>query len=458
MQRNITSRLQKWYKRQDRLPLIIQGARQVGKTFAIKQFLEQNRNTIGNYHIFNFEEEESLKEIFQGDIVPDEIVRLLSVKRNTKILNTDLIFFDEVQVCSSALKSLKYFAEKRTQQPIIAAGSLLGIHLNDRHFNNQASFPVGKVQYETMGPLSFIEFLEGINDSFSKDLLLNIAQQKKTHPVEHDKLFSRYKEFCIMGGMPKAILAYQSRDNDFEKYTFCREVQANLIKDYLNDFAKYSGTANAKQLASIFHSIAQQLWKVQDDSTKKFIFSEVLSSSKLTYSRLETPIQWLIDAGISNKVKITEKIEMPINGNTKENLFKLYPLDIGILGAQLMLEPSKIFLENYGTVKGYMAETFVLQELLRSQEVGVNLSTPVCFQAGSSEVEFIIDIDGEAIPVEVKSSHNTRARSLGNYIKKYQPRAAVKFYAGLPQYNKEARLHTLPIYLAGMMREMELLK
>lgn len=474
MKRDISDRLTLWLKRSDRLPLIIKGARQVGKTFAIKQFLKESKDLFGDYHIFNFEEEPSLKEIFQGDLIPDEITRLLSLKRGAPIAETDLLFFDEIQLCPLAITSLKYFAEKRSTQPIICAGSLLGVELNER-----SSFPVGKVQYETMRPMSFLEFLNGINDTASSELLFKIAREKKAHQIEHSKLMERYKDFSVTGGMPKAVMAYNSTLDKFEGYKRCREIQANLIRDYLSDFIKYSGTVNAKQLSAIFNNIPQQLWKVRDESTKRFIFSEVLPSSKLTYSRLETPIQWLTDAGIAIKIKITEKLEIPINANTRVNFFKLYPLDIGILGAQLMLEPSKIILENYGTVKGYMAEMFVLQELLRLQDNSINSSTPVCYQAGDSEIEFIVDINGEIVPIEVKSSNNTRARSLSSYIKKYKPSVAVKFYSGLPhvtqvggssgnsgisdsdgnsgiknEQRKGTKLYSLPIYLVGVLKEV----
>jgi len=418
--------------------LIISGARQVGKTFILKKFGETEFN---EFHYFNFESDKKLSGIFDVDLNPLRIISELSVIR--KINPLDLIIFDEIQACPSALTTLKYFSEALPNQAIVCAGSLLGIELSDK------PFPVGKVNHLNLYPLSFKEFLGGIGDGAALEQLSRIHSELIVSDFIHEHLSKRFRSYCVTGGLPKPILSFDSYD-ELGSFENVRQVQRDLVKDYHSDFSKHSGKANAVHIRGIFENIPAQLSREVDGSTSKFKFSGVLPNKK-SFSDLMNPIEWLVTANLIQKVKIANLIQPPVASFTKENIFKLYLFDTGLLGSFLDLAPPLLYLQDYGITKGFFAENIILQEL-----TACGISPIYSWANNHAEVEFIANINGKIIPIEVKSSRNLRAKSLLSYIKRYSPEIAIRFYSGKPQFDKKLRILNLPLYLAGEVAKIDL--
>lgn len=426
------------------MPLILTGARQVGKTYLVRSFAKQ---FAPNFCEINFEEDPDIKAAFEGSLDPEHIVEQLSLRLRRSIAEDDLLFFDEAQDCPVCLTALKYFAEKRPQQPVIAAGSLLGLALSG------ISFPVGKVQYQWLGPLTFEEFLLGLNDEQGVATLQKARSTKQLTPIGHQYLWNQLKRFYYSGGLPKSVLTLSRAkpENQLLEMQSVREVQASLVRDYQSDFSKHSGKANAMHIRSIFSNVPLQLASHEDRSTDKYKFSHADLGSVTGYARLHTPIDWLKSAGLLYQVKIANKAQHPLELFCKDNLFKLYVFDVGILGSQLRLPAAQIVEDDYGQSKGYFAETLALQALVKSDQ-----SMPYCWNEGSAEIEFLTVLHSEIVPIEVKAGQHTKAKSLQSFIKRYSPRAAVKLHAGMIGYDPVRKLHTLPLYLAWDLETMDL--
>jgi predicted AAA+ superfamily ATPase len=444
MERFIKTELLQWFNGESRLPLILKGARQVGKTYAVREFAKENCK---GFHEINFEEDEKLREIFDGKLDPEDIVEELSVRLRKTIKEEDLIFFDEVQLCPRCLTSLKYFAERRPKQPIIAAGSLLGLTLSEE------SFPVGKVEYQWMGPLSFEEFLLGTGDEIGLEVLNKARRQKTLSTIGHDHLWNQLKRFYITGGLPRPVVELKNKDSEGQvsQMKAVRKIQSALLRDYHSDFAKHSGDTNAMHISAVFSNVPLQLAAHEDRSTEKYKFSHAELGSNRGLKRLQLPIDWLVKAGLHYRVRIANQAFFPLEVYSKENQFKLYVFDVGILGAQLRLPPEKIVTEDYGRFKGYFAETLALQGLVKDDQ-----SVPYCWTEGSAEIEFLISREDQLIPVEVKSGRHTQAKSLASYIKRYSPKSAVKLHSGMIGYDAKNKIHTLPLYLAWDLMGMDL--
>lgn len=443
MKRQIESDLLSWSTKTTRLPLVLKGARQVGKTYVVKNFAQRN---FKNFHEFNFEVTPGLKSIFESDPDPRRILQELSFQQGKQIGEGDLIFLDEIQECPKALTALKYFAENLPRQHVIVAGSLLGVALNE------VSYPVGKVEYLWLGPMTFEEFLLGIEDEKGALALRKFYETLQISELEHTHLWEQLKRFYITGGLPKSVAEYgRLQSEPLEAFRVVRNIQENLIRDYTSDFSKHSAPANAVHIRGVFENIPLQLSAVHDGTTKKFKFNEAIPGRK-GYAQLQSPIDWLYNAGLSYKISIANRAELPLRSFCKENLFKLFALDVGIFGAQLRLPPEIILKDDYGISKGYFAENLVLQGLIENEK-----DLPISWMEGQSEVEFLIVKEGEIIPIEVKSGLRTRAKSLASYIKKYRPKAAVKLWGGMPRYERTSKLHSLPLYAAWGLRKMDLL-
>jgi predicted AAA+ superfamily ATPase len=445
MKRSVTHELLAWKNSKKRLPLILKGARQVGKTHFVHQFGHEHFTRV---HEFNFETQQSLHQIFAGDLDLERIVTELSFHLKTVIEKDDLIFFDEIQDCPAALTCLKYFAEKAPQQPVIAAGSLLGLTLSE------SSFPVGKVSYLWLGPLTFEEFLDWCGDDHGLAALQNVKATRKISSVEHAHLWEQLKLYYVTGGLPRAVLTLaENRSQPLAKTIYkIREVQEGLVRDYQSDFSKHTEKADAMHIRAVFNNIPYQLSVRDFDNSQRYKFSKVIPGRHTGYAQLQNPIEWLERAGLAYRIKIVNDANHPLSAYTQDNLFKLFLFDVGIFGALAQTPPERLIADDYGTAKGYFAESVALHGLVQN-----DLHLPYTWSEGDAEVEFLIVKEGEIIPVEVKSSHNTRAKSLTSYIKRYQPKAAVKFYSGMPGFNPKQKLHTLPLYLAWNLREMELL-
>lgn len=430
--RLVKKELLNWYQSNPRLPLIIKGARQVGKTFAVNQFLaDLNIETFS----INFEKDPEFKKAFLDSSRPEKILENLEFISRVDLSKCKVLFFDEIQECPEALKALKYFAEDSPELAVICAGSLLGVALNE------GSYPVGKVSYLWLGPLSFCEFLDALGDKKGLEALLQLRETLSITVNAHEHLMSQLRRYYVTGGLPRVVTEFAKNQDDLKAaFKAARDIQDGLIRDYYADFSKHSAGSNALHIRSIFENIPLQLAKTEDGSTSKFKFSDAIQGKK-GYAQLQNPIQWLDKAGLTYRVNIANRSEMPLLAFCRENFFKLYLFDVGLLGALLRLDPQSIYLENYGVSKGYFAESLVLQALIKS-----DLDKPFCWMEGQSEVEFLIQHSGEIIPVEVKSGHRTKAKSLTSYVERYRPNIAIKLYAGLPKQSKETKL--LPLYLA----------
>lgn len=434
MQREVSIKLENWARQSERKPLILKGARQVGKTFIVTEF---GKTHFEKCHVFNFEENKEIRTIFEKNLDPKRIIEELSYVRQTPItISKDLVFFDEIQDCPKALTSLKYFCEKMPALAVIAAGSLLGIKLSDD------SFPVGKVEFLHLYPMNFREFL-GANDSpMLVDAIDRASIDNPIPEMAHRQLWQELLNYYVTGGMPQAVSTYMTHKSDkMTAFAEVRKVQKFLIDSYSKDFAKHSGKTNSIHIVSVFENVPTQLSAQVDASTKRYHFNHVIPG-KRSFSQLQGPIDWLENAGLVIKVRVCNRAEIPLKAFCKSNLFKLFIFDIGLLGAMLNLPIKSIQEQDFGITKGYLAENFVAQELLAGGDDEL-----YSWAERNSEIEFMTVINGAIIPVEVKAGHRTQAKSLNQFMLKYAPQMAFKLSAN--PFSKSGRVLNLPLYLAG---------
>lgn len=429
MKRFIFDDLLGWKKRKGRKPLLLMGARQVGKTYILQQFANQS---FPKAHYFNFEKTTSLAKLFEKDLEPKRLISELSFSQNQSIdIKNDLIIFDEIQACPKALTSLKYFQEELPQLALAAAGSLLGIHLLP------TSFPVGKVEMLHLYPMSFEEFLIALED----DRSLPFLHSKNIPDVVHAHLWEQFKLYFIVGGMPEVVSTYLEYKHDlFTACTKVREQQEMLITAYYADFTKHSGKVNAMHIDRIFHTVPTQLQNSYDKNASRFKFSGVIPGVT-RYSKLASAIDWLVAAGLVIKVNITTSGTLPFKAHTKDNIFKLYLFDIGLLGSMCDLAPKALLDADYGSYKGFFAENYVAIAFQAKKRQHL-----YCWQEKMAEVEFVREIDGKAIPIEVKSGINTKAKSLSVFTQKYHCPYCI-ILSG-KNINTSTKRYHLPLYLA----------
>lgn len=436
MKRDISVGLQDWLKSPARKPLILKGARQVGKTYIITEF---GKSHFERCHVFNFEENKEIHTIFEKDLDPKRVIEELSYVKHVPIdIKKDLVFFDEIQECPKALTSLKYFCEKMPELAILSAGSLLGIKLS------QESFPVGKVDFLPLYPMSFREFLAANESQMLLETYDNASIEKQAPEIAHKQLWRELLNYYITGGMPQAVLAYiANKDDKLVAFNEVRKVQKSLIDSFSKDFAKHSGKNNSVHIVSIFESIPMQLSAQVDASTKRYHFNHVIPGKK-GFAQLQGPIDWLVNSGLVIKINICNRAEIPLKAFCKNNLFKLFIFDIGLIGSMLNLPVQSVLEQDYGITKGYLAENFVAQELLVAGNGDLYSWTE-----RNSEIEFLICADGNIVPVEVKAGHRTMAKSLQQFLVKYSPKRAVRLSAR--QFSKTNQVIDLPLYLAGKL-------
>ena len=303
MKRNIDNQLVSWMNKRSRKPLIVRGARQVGKTYSLEKFGNKNFKAC---HYLNFEEEEQLTSIFAKDLKPERILKELEFHLDSSInVKEDILFFDEIQACPKALNSLKYFQEKRAEQAIVAAGSLLGVELSDE------SFPVGKVEFLDMHPLSFVEFLNAVDDHSAYSFLEEFDKDSDIPEIVHKRLWLQMKNYMAVGGLPEAVNTWKdNRETPFAAFQVVRKVQKDLLTSYLADMAKYSGQQNSMHLERLWNNIPNQLAREQDGSATKFKFKDVIPGIR-GYERLAGSIDWLAKAGLINKVAMVNNGKLP---------------------------------------------------------------------------------------------------------------------------------------------------
>jgi hypothetical protein len=445
MKRLIINALTQWKKKVNRKPLIVCGARQVGKTYSIKQF---GNLYFDHLHYFDLEDQKNeLFEIFHGPLDPKQIIDKLSFVSGKSIhIKNDVLVLDEIQSIPRAITALKYFNQSMKDLAVIVAGSNLGVA------SNNEPFPVGKVELMYMYPMNFEEFLLGIDQELVLKHLLNI--KGKVDDIFHQRFFELLKIYFITGGMPEVVLQYKEQnDAPLEAFINVRNIQKQLLLHYERDFSKYSGSTNSRHIGRVFQSIPLQLCNTMNKQSKKFKFKDVISKGYRSYEDLADPIEWLVKSGLALKVNICEHPSIPIMARAKENSLKLFFFDIGLLGAMVNLNPRDIIRYDYGSYKGYFAENFILQELY-----SYGLNQIVTWSGRTSEIEFVLEIDGKIIPVEVKAVTNTKAKSLQAYMKKYEPEYALKFTANQYGFDDKNKIYNYPLYMVSNFERLVKLK
>lgn len=436
MKRLFLEKLIHWKNKSGRKPLILKGVRQVGKTFLLQHFGKEH---FPAFHYLNFEKEEKLSRIFDSNLDPKRLLSEIELFLSQKIdKNNDLVIFDEIQVCPKALTSLKYFHEEMPELALASAGSLLGIHLGP------VSFPVGKVDTLTLYPMSFTEFLIALGETQAVEFLDGLTIETKIPEFLHEKLWNTLKLYFIVGGLPEAVSTFcRHQESLYDALEQVRLKQYDIVNAYYADMAKHSGKENSMHIERVFRSIPIQLAKVQDGSAKKFTFKDVIPGVN-RYSRLVGPIDWLEACGLILRVPICHSAQLPLLAYTRENEFKLYIFDVGILGAMSGLAPKVIYDYDYGSFKGYFAENFIAQEFLCA-----GFKKLYGWSEKNSEIEFLQEMEGKIIPVEVKSGLATQAKSLKVFRDKYSPSYGWIFSAKNLSINESRDLIRSPHYLAS---------
>lgn len=423
MKRNAMRDLVQWKESEDRKPMVLKGARQVGKTWLMKEF---GRNYYQNYVYFNFDEEDELKSIFEKNKNPQRIIELLSMIADEKILPGDtLIIFDEVQECPEALNTLKYFKEKANEYHVIAAGSLLGTLLAQ-----PKSYPVGMVNLLNIHPLTFDEFLEATDESLFK-YYCSIQKDQTIEEIFHNRLMEAYNLYLIIGGMPECVTSWVSHKDPAK----ISQIQRELIEVYENDFSKHNGKVNSGRILMVFRSIVAQLAKPNE----KFMYGAVREGGRAR--DFEEAIEWLVSAGMLNRVYNVSKMEHPLAAFDKLDSFKLFVFDTGLLKHMAGVDNSAILLQSNYQFKGPLTENYVLQQFCGQFEI-----EPRYFSHRSGEIDFVLQYGTEIIPVEVKGGEDKSAPTFKRYTNEKHPAHAIRL--SKRPYLKNGLITNMPLYLA----------
>lgn len=411
MYRKIMQYLEQWKENPRRKPLILQGARQVGKTYSILAF---GREHYENVAYFNFETNPKLSETFAEDISPDYLIPILShIAGQTIVREKTLIVFDEVQLCERALTSLKYFCENAPEYHIIVAGSLLGVAVNRRQF----SFPVGKVDIKTLYPMDLEEFLLALGeDDLVRQIRECFASLSPMPAALHDSAMQRCRQYLVVGGMPECVQQFA----ETQDYILIRHTQDTILQSYLNDMSKYNNLNEIKKTRLTYDNITVQL------SKKNTRFQYKLIKKGGRAAEFENAVEWLCLSGIVSQVYRAEQIKKPLENYRDIDSFKIYVSDLGLLCAKKDLAASDILYmtEELNDFKGGMVENYVQVQLTAN-----GYRTYYWESDRGAEIDFVIQRAGELIPIEVKSADNTKAKSLGVYMKTHHPAYAVKLSA-----------------------------
>ncbi len=426
MDRLYLNQLIAWKDADDRKPLVLLGARQVGKTHLLEML---GKEYFEDFIIINFEENQDVHSLFDSNLNPDAIIKALCAFYNITIQPTKtLVIFDEIQECPRALTSLKYFCEKGRQYYIAAAGSLLGLKVN-----SQSGFPVGKVNLIRLLPMSFLEFLKALNKNQLLEYLQSIDSLSPLPEALHLQSLELLRLYTYVGGMPEAVKKYRDTDNLIE----VRQIQNDIVKAYEFDFAKHAEKNQIAKITEVWHSIPQQLAK----ENKKFIFSVIKNSARAR--EYEAAIQWLIDAGIVYRCSNITAPKIPLPAYTDGNAFKIYLLDIGLLGAMSDLSSRAVLETNhlFSEFKGALIENIVAQQLIASGQKSLHYWT----SSNMAEVDFITSIESMLIPIETKSGKSSKKKSLLVYMNNYKPDITVR--ASPMNLKQDGNISNYPIYL-----------
>lgn len=424
--------LLKWKSKQNRKPLLIKGARQVGKTWLMKEF---GKNEYDSVAYINFEKTTQLANLFEADFDIPRILR--SVQLITSIIpkpGETLIIFDEIQSVKRGLLSLKYFYEDAPEYHIIAAGSLLGlsIHKDD-------SFPVGKVDFLELNPLSYEEFIVALG----KNSLLDALHRRdwKLTKAFKSNYIELLKQYYYIGGMPEVVKSF-IQNNDYNEV---REIQNSILESYNNDFSKHSPIEIVPRIKMVWNAIPSQLAK----ENRKFIYGAVKSGGRA--KEFEVAIMWLEDAGLIHKISRVSNASLPLDGFVDIGAFKLFMVDIGLLGAKSGLDAKTIIEGNtiFGQYKGALTEQYVLQQLKCSTEIETYYWSS---EQGIAEIDFLIQTGGKVIPIEVKAQENLKTKSLKSFRDKFHPELSIR--TSMSDFRKEETLTNLPLYGISLINSL----
>ncbi len=433
MKRKIYKELLNWKDNSINIPLMIIGARQIGKTYIIKEFCQ---NEFENYVYINLLDNPQIVELFEQAIPTEEKFTKLKLILNTDIdLEKTIIFFDEIQLSEKLISNLKYFCESDKPFKIICAGSLLGVKINRFH----SSFPVGKVKMEYMYPMDFEEFLMATSSQGLIDEVYNCY--KNNMPMLeglHEKLLNLYRLYLCVGGMPQAVQnIVDVKQNIFD---FDKDIIRNIIDSYLNDMNQYilNNTEKSK-IEAIYKSIPNQLGNVSN----KFQYTKINSNAR---SRdYESALQWLISSTMIYKCDLLKTIQIPPKAYADEEYFKLYISDVGLLSSLLEIQYNDILLDNNFLYKGNIAENYVASQLVRN---GISL---YYWKSNSdAEIDFILYNQDGLIPIEVKASDNITSKSLNSYVKKYNPKYSIRISS--KNFGFENNIKSVPLYAAFLIK------
>ncbi|DAB16575.1 TPA: ATPase [Candidatus Gastranaerophilales bacterium HUM_19] len=424
MQRYALKHLINWKNKKNHKPLVIQGARQVGKTWLMQEFGKKYYEQVA---YINFDVDLKSREIFDVDYDTERLIMDIGLATKTKInAENTLIIFDEIQECPRALTSLKYFRENAPQYDIIVAGSLLGVACHEG-----TGFPVGKVSFMNLFPLSFEEFLLAMGEERFVELLNK--KDFKTIKLFNNKYEKLLKQYCYVGGMPEIVQDFVE-NKDFESV---RNLQKEIISAYEEDFTKHIPTNTVAKIRLLWKSIPAQLSK----ENKKFIYGAAKEGARAR--DFEAALSWLINSGLVYRVNKITKPDLPITAYEDFNSFKLFVLDVGLLGAMTDLQANTIIDGNriFEEFKGAIAEQYVLQQFKTIKDL------PVFYwsnETSRAEIDFVIQIKSDVVPVEVKAERNLQAKSLKVYMEKFKPNYAIR--TSMADYKKTDNLIDLPLY------------
>ena len=424
MKRFILEELIKWKNSKYRKPLILKGARQIGKTYILKQFGKENYEDIA---YFNFDHDEDLQNLFESSKNPQRILEQLTFiyKKEIKPEKT-LIIFDEIQECPNALNSLKYFQEEANEYHIVCAGSLLGIRLS------HTSFPVGKVEFLNMYPMTFSEFLIADNCENLVEYMKSIKSIEKIPDIFFNQLEEKLKAYFIIGGMPEAVQVWVNEKN----IELVERVQQNILKAYESDFSKHTQNNEANKISLIWNSIPSQLAK----ENKKFLYQTIKEGARAR--EYEGALNWLNDANLIYKVYNVTKTDLPLIAYNDLSAFKIYMNDVGLLrnmanlDSRIVIEGDRLFEE----FKGAFTENYVLNMLTTKFD-----KVPNYFTFDRHEIDYIIQYQNKIIPVEVKANKSTNNVSLTRYNEKYKIDLSIRF--SMKNLSKDGNIINIPLFM-----------
>jgi predicted AAA+ superfamily ATPase len=415
-------KLKEWKKSKKRKPLIMQGARQVGKTWLMKEFGRREFETVV---YLNFESSSRLRELFVADFDIERIITSIEIEANQKIIpSKTLLLFDEVQEAEKGLTALKYFYEQAPEYYIIAAGSLLGVSMQ-----KQNSFPVGKVDFIKLHPLSFKEFLLNLGEEKLYEQLA--ARNFEVLTLFHQKLVEYLRLYYFIGGMPEVVAHYIEHKN----MAAVRDIQQKILIGYENDFAKHAPHEIIPRIKLVWNSILSQLAM----ENRKFMYGQIKKGARA--KDFELAINWLVDAGLILKVNRITKPTLPLNAYMDMDAFKLFLVDIGLLNAMGNLD-ARILLEKNSILseyKGALTEQFVCQQLTIAQQLFYWTA-----ESSTAEIDFVLQYKNEAIPIEVKAEENLKAKSLKLFVEKFKIKTA--FRTSMNKYREQEWLTNIPLY------------